>query len=526
MRYLVQVGALLAAMNLSAAIPATERFVEHCISNAMSTIKAPDYSRKNATLVATIKAESPPADYSRSNSVLCATIRAESPAPDFSENNAALVSTINATAPSPKNYPAVSNAAMHADQAVTVLSGRIDEISDAVYSEYAWQVPDDWAIDFEMSETSNSVKYATETTDGFRVISNMVVDVTSSLSADAWTLRIDETSRNPAPNVEWSALPPGCSIDSAGHFSAVSDGVYRVSARASDGTVRYADIAINADRTESETNVIQYVRDVAGTVRAAVNDAALAIMTAAERIGTGTYDGKEYGIYSTFVPRMTSPGAGNVRCWAVSQHILASAKHYAVKPLGEQTFSDGTTTATVRKLQWVNLADWAKTNGWTEAEVKSIGFSFPDIMFIRCDKTTAVPDGCVPYFMDDAKCREYFGAPTKSPSPLDGVVGWIQPQNNEYAVPVLLRSESWLIASLRDIARLARPDIADAFSALGDLYPIHSGDSGRPCFVMINGVPVVVFQFMYAGAGPTYTRALEIVRAFVEDYGDTLKEVE
>lgn len=141
-----------------------------------------------------------------------------------------------------------------------------------------------------------------------------------------------------------------------------------------------------------------------------INEQAWSVLSSSLSVGSGHYNYPgtstryDYNIYSTFDEGgYTGAGAGNVRPFVVSPHILASAQHYPNKPTGNITIG-GTT---IKRLQWVNLKDWALENGYTESDFSGI-YEFGDIALCKCDKATAIPDNCIPYFISKDRINQLF----------------------------------------------------------------------------------------------------------------------
>ena len=60
---------------------------------------------------------------------------------------------------------------------------------------------------------------------------------------------------------------------------------------------------------------------------------------------------------------------------------------------------------------------------------------------------------------------------------------------------------------------------------MGNLYFATEGDSGRIAYMIIDDKPVIFSACTQPAAGPDYSSAHDILKAFVEQYGDTLKEI-
>ena len=74
------------------------------------------------------------------------------------------------------------------------------------------------------------------------------------------------------------------------------------------------------------------------------NDSAYAALQNATVAQTLSYGGKSYNVYGTFDNKIwTGAGAGNVRPWFISPHVMVSAHHYTSKPTGSLKISDSLT---------------------------------------------------------------------------------------------------------------------------------------------------------------------------------------
>jgi len=383
--------------------------------------------------------------------------------------------------------------------------------------EYSWMRPGDWYVKSVTDvEVMDDVVIQGERVDDIgRVYSNTVYTTVYGMAAQCTAEPLDESSMAVPAVAHWDALTAGADIDQTGHVVANSSGIYRVSATTTNGAVRYAEVAISAERSVVQSNVLTYVADTA-PARAAVQSAALAQLLAAHNAVTNEYNTRQYVVWDTFTPRIvpTGTGMGQFKHFAVSPHVTASATHYPTHPYGVLTFNDGNgNTATVRETQYVNLRSWATSHGWTDAEAVHV----QDIALYVCSDSAAIPDGCIPWFVGEVALNEQFNGS------LAGLAGWAAVQSHVQPVPLVLSSaygKWWNI----DNPSGAWRSIADAITAMGPRYPVHVGDSGRPIFFLSGDRPVVVAHFTSAGGcSANYIKGLPILKAFVESVGDTLK---
>ena len=383
--------------------------------------------------------------------------------------------------------------------------------------EYSWMRPGDWYVKAvtDVEVIDGVVVHGERVDDIGRVYSNTVYTTLYGMSAQCTAEPLDASSMFVPVVAHWDALTAGADIDQAGRIVASKSGIYRVSATATNGAVRYAEVAISAERSEVHSNVLTYVADMA-PARAAAQSAALAQLLDAHSAVTNEYGARQYVVWDTFTPRIvpTGTGMGQFKHFAVSPHVTASATHYPTHPYGSLTFDDGNgNAATVRETQYVNLRSWATSHGWTDAEAVHV----QDIALYVCNDSAAIPDGCIPWFIGEVALNEQFGGS------LAGLAGWASVQSHVQPVPLVLSGaygSSWNI----DNPAAAWRSIADVITAMGPRYPVHVGDSGRPIFLLCGERPVVVGHFTYVSScAANYVKGLPILKAFVESVGDTLK---
>ncbi len=154
----------------------------------------------------------------------------------------------------------------------------------------------------------------------------------------------------------------------------------------------------------------------------AVNEEAKAVLSVAQLLGTNSYTDTggntyTYNVYSTFEEAgFTGGGSGNNRPIPISPHLLASATHYGTLPTGAITYGG----VTVTRLNWVTLRDWAEAHGYKKLFNK-IKYG-DDISICFCDKGSAIPDSCIPWYMNTKTCKVKFWN-----GDLKGVVCWHSP---------------------------------------------------------------------------------------------------
>lgn len=272
-------------------------------------------------------------------------------------------------------------------------------------------------------------------------------------------------------------------------------------------------------------------------------EAEAAILSASTSLSTATYTcpngvSYNYNQLSTFVENgFTGAGSGNVRPFAVSPYVLATAEHYGdTIELGNMSIGD----ATVNRLSCVNLVAWAKEQGkWTDSYIDALGIG--DIELVVLDKTgSAVPNDCIPYFCSRLQYQGLFHKDSYT-----GLVGWTSPQiefdGTKQAAPIVVTGTEgnelkWTIPALA--MNLIDADLSASYD-VGNTYLAASGDSGRPVYFIYDGSPVVLSHYHsvsvpsfgptppYFGVGPNYISAFDILREFVKWYegDDNLKKL-
>ena len=391
---------------------------------------------------------------------------------------------------------------------------------------YSWVRPDAWAIDvaIDKAEVAGTATVDESGTDAAgRIFTNVTYSTTYQMAAQCLPRMLDESSTYFPIITSWAALPPGGTIDENGHFTAATSGLYRVSATASDGVTKYADVAISAERTVVTSNEYAYVDDDAAFLRHGCHTNALALLDAADTATTNYYGTTEYVVWNAYKPRFistisgaggTDRGPGDDRCFAVSAHILASASHHWPKKYNAQEFSDGANTYTVTKQVWVDLPTWAVSHGFTAAEAAAVN----DLSLILCTGD-AIPDSCRPYFLTPEAFARRFG------SDAGMLTGWRITQLSDWAMPIVFKYANFTTwYAWGDTRRDLRKLITDMRF---DTYPAHGGDSGLPIFLLDGTREIVVAHHTsVAGCRADYIAGFRIIKAFVEAHGETLKEVE
>ena len=313
--------------------------------------------------------------------------------------------------------------------------------------------------------------------------------------------------------------------------------------RATDPVGGFLTNLVHASGSEYTTHEIVYTQD--GGTAAAFNGAV------AGALATATNDGVEYAYVSGTatnkyykwharrlwpVPSACASSQGHYAKHAISPHVVASALHYWYWPQSAMTFTDAQgNTATVTPGSAIRADQWARSHGFTEAEITAADLG--DLVLFVVDG--AIPDGCCPYLMSAETWRSVVPGPF-------GVLGWRATQTDlGWGLPVLfdpdignpgsgraskwtwsrsfpypIKAYSWtgasgLMAANHDYGSIAANTCA----------PTYGGDSGHPLYLEDgDGKLILISQHHTVGSGTCFPRAFEVLRAFCAAQGDTVKE--
>ena len=404
---------------------------------------------------------------------------------------------------------------------------------------YQWARPDEWTIDVTIDRNEQqaaTTTYSEETDTAGRVWSNETYIAEFGMAAQCSAVLLDESSMN-TPEIEsWSALPPGGTIDASGHFTAATSGLYRVSATATDGTKHYADVAISAERTVTNSNVRTYVADDENiaVIRSRFNDNSLQQLQNASFVSSNQYGSTWYTIYDIEVPRWVEKGGWVFHPFAIAPRILATCAHgvwegrEGLYEAHTFTNADGVTTYTLRCNQhWVILEDWAKDNGFTAAEaatVSDLALNFATYEPRNAEDTdTGVDSSILPMFLTPEKFELYLKGDAA------GVLGWHFGQDHAEPFPISFRSKNFQNWGWPEAwgAKLRR-DIYEQLKLMDFMnYPIHGGDSGQPIYLhdASTGRDIVVAHHTTVmGCRADYITGYKIIKAFAEANGQQLLE--
>lgn len=388
-----------------------------------------------------------------------------------------------------------------------------------------WVRPGLWGLGYRVTPTSWRGIETNAFVSGLRLMAHVESVASYSTEADIFPTLLDETSMELPDIVAWGA-PDGGTVSPTGHFVAPGSGVYHVTAKDDTGVMRSVQVPITTDRDAVRTRDDLYVGDASNSVRKAINDQAAAILASAEFVSSNSYNGVGYSIYNTFRPLLVANNrVGYDDQFAISPHVLVTAAHWNWTTLGPITFTDAQgNSATVNRIRRENLKPWALANGFTEAEVAACQ-DIGDISLVVCDDSAAVPDGCIPFLVSDEQWQKMVG------NDGEGVTAWAATQaNGGYALPLVLKGwagKEWNNFSYAPFATgLSREDIRNRSIEMGNLYPMHGGDSGHPIFALYGDKMIALSECHWATGGPYFPAAFKILKAYVESVGDQVKTIE
>lgn len=465
------------------------------------------------------------------------------------------------------------------------------EVADNVRGvvETTWYRSDDWAARFELiTEPVISVVDSIETNVYGCVTSNVVTDTSYGMTARLFAEPLDRYSLTPPPTVTWRALDPTrTSIVSNKYLTASVAGMYKVAAvsDANSNDVKTASVPLSY-RIGKEERISNYIADVAindswikdvndewlNDMQSLTNDGQIHHRT----YGSISYDYKHWQ-FPVGMNCYFRSGAHRFARILISPRVIAVAAHYGGL-LGQwvtTSFYDSNGVAhpiTTGGLLgsdaycW-NLAEWAKTHGWSEQEVEAMGISDIGVYISRngdaCDSSSC------PWFISRENFDKHFGNQGGSMygnDPGVHIAGWGSTQGYNFtaadkrrdAYPVMINCSannaymSWSNASSMDDSKewryyvngdgrpAMRKDLKDYLTSLGTnenywlFPPIYEGDSGTPIFIKRDDKMILVSHFYTMGLGPNYINALPVLRKFCDEQvretlgvsvGDTIKEV-
>ena len=244
--------------------------------------------------------------------------------------------------------------------------------------------------------------------------------------------------------------------------------------------------------------------------------------------------------------KATAGSQGNRAYSLLSPHTFITAWHYYNFPNSTLTYTAGgaiTNTVQANGGAVLSLAAWALTNGFSAADAALVG----DVAVGRFANDATVDAAFCPYLMASNTAVAAFGT-------VLGIPAWRGTQRSVgAALPVVLSPQagclqswstsdtygSWASSTAHPKtstycgSQLVPPSFVNAIGTLAALRPdtsvplfpqTYSGDSGHPIYISVGeNTNILVSHHHYRGAGDSYTRGVEILKAYITANGDPIK---
>lgn len=271
------------------------------------------------------------------------------------------------------------------------------------------------------------------------------------------------------------------------------------------------------------------------------------ILTSSTYTPPGDTNSYAFDLYNTPTQHWFGSQSGSNHLFPVSQHVFARAEHY-----GQLTgnFCPGnTTTFNTGTAECVNLATWAKTNGFDSAYVDSLGIGDIQMVMATSNVLTAgiYTEDEIPYYIDEMTFKGMFHRDN-----FKGLAGYCGTQRDNGGTesgkgqPVIFTGDvtsgdtkgelQWSTPSMLNNL-IPEGEQYDYIRQLGPTYLGTTSDSGKPIYITIGGGKNIVVSHNhqirkgfvsapYFMSGPNYTKAFPLLKAYVESKGDTIKTLE
>ena len=240
-----------------------------------------------------------------------------------------------------------------------------------------------------------------------------------------------------------------------------------------------------------------------------------------------------YYTYKTSLSAMTAAGSGSNHLIEISPKVFCRAKHYNTTVT---TFYGPRNIPCTAKEQ-IGLVDWAKANGHEDLIPGDADVSDIEMIYSQYRGDTSN----LPYLMPWKQYQAMFHSDT-----LSGQCGWMESQvalSAGYATPAT--APVVFGADIDGKLMWSTPNKLSAIVPAGEQYdfirelnPTYlgtTGDSGRPVFLQIGSKQVLVshnwqiYKPAFGGTapyqmlGPNYCKAYDLLKAYVESKGETIK---
>lgn len=273
------------------------------------------------------------------------------------------------------------------------------------------------------------------------------------------------------------------------------------------------------------------------------------VLTASTYTPPGDTSAYAFDLYNTPTQQWFGGQTGSNHLFPVSQHVFARAEHYGSTLAN--LYPGNTNTFNASVAECVNLATWAKANGFDSDYVDSLGIG--DIQMVETPSNVLTAgiytEDEIPYYIDEMTFKGMFHRDS-----FKGLVGYCGTQRDNGGTesgkgqPIVFTNDiasgttkgelQWSIPNL--LSNLVpEGEQYDYIRQLGPTYLGTTGDSGKPIYITIGGGKNIVVSHNhqivkpafsptapYFMSGPNYTKAFPLLKAYVESKGDTIKTLE
>lgn len=204
-----------------------------------------------------------------------------------------------------------------------------------------------------------------------------------------------------------------------------------------------------------------------------------------------------FNLYNTPVQSWFGAESGSNHLFPVSQHVFARAAHYGSTLAN--LYPGNTITFNASVAECVNLATWAKANGFDSGYVDSLGIG--DIQMVETPSNVLTAgiytEDDIPYYIDEMTFKGMFHRDS-----FKGLIGYCGTQRNNGGTesgkgqPIVFTNDiasgvtkgelQWSIPNLLS-SLIPEGEQYDYIRQLGPTYLGTTGDSGKPIYITIGG---------------------------------------
>ena len=448
---------------------------------------------------------------------------------------------------------------------------------------FGYAVPQDWNI-FWTSLTEPDTDTVTEESvkvdSAGRHIKTISTGVTVNNRAELSIRYFDEVNI-PQFTITKYEVVDGPGVIEGNILTATNSGVVTVRAHASNGEVREAPVSMY--QSKSLVSYSNYFED-SNPNRKRVNDFHLNLLqnyrsspstnyyytTWNDPVSTPhwSYSGDrftgEYGKRFHPFQHVTANSGGSASWWwshaVVSKHVLLAAKHYGMfnhnRILNGYAYInwDGKFSGKVqlKLVRYVDLSEWAAANGFEGDDVKT-----GDLAFFVVEGE--IPDECLPYLATTDYLNATYGVDNVNTNSTTS----LGTNLNTAYLPSISLNQANMVGLRANLVGLSwgsqahpptekntiyedgiikdlkyREDLYQ-YVRLGAWHSVVMGDSGHPTYIydpnLTTGLtdpegyplyrPILMCAYHTVGGGPSVSRYIKVIKAFVESVGDTLPYV-